>query len=72
MRDMVSVSPLRRMVMNEGQGECVTPEVGLLDSLAPRISVELIDKGSRFPKLLCSVWVMLSQCWFCPCYKGMK
>ncbi len=26
MRDMVSVSPLRRMVMNEGHGECVTPE----------------------------------------------
>jgi hypothetical protein len=44
------------------------PEAGLLDSLASRISVELIVEGSRFPRLLCSVWVMLSHRWFCPCH----
>jgi hypothetical protein len=48
------------------------PEGGLLDSLASRISVELIVVGSRFPRLLCSAWVMFSHCWFCPCHKGMK
>jgi hypothetical protein len=37
------------------------PEAGLLDSLASRISVELIVEGSRFPMLLCSVWVMLGN-----------
>jgi acetolactate synthase regulatory subunit len=39
----------------------------LLDSLASRISVELTVEGSRFPRLLCSVRVLLSHRWFCPC-----
>ncbi len=50
-----------------GTGWVCHPEAGLQDSLASRISVELIVEGSRFPRLLCSVWVMLSHRWFCPC-----
>ena len=50
-----------------GTGWLCHPEASLLDILASRISVELIVDGSRFPRLLCSVRVMLSHRWFCPC-----
>ncbi len=50
-----------------GTGWVCHPEAGLLDSLASGISVELTVGGSRFPRLLCSVRVMLSHRWFCPC-----
>ncbi len=50
-----------------GTGWVCHPEAGLLDSLASRISVELTVEGSRFPRLMCSVRVMLSHRWFCPC-----
>jgi hypothetical protein len=50
-----------------GTGWVCHSEADLLDSLASRISVELIVEGSRFPRLLCSVWDILSHCWFCPC-----
>ncbi len=50
-----------------GTGWVCHPEAGLLDSLASSISVELTVEGSRFPRLLCSVRVMLSHRWSCPC-----
>jgi hypothetical protein len=53
LRDML-IDVGAKKLMNEGQGECV-------------ISVELSGEGSRFPKLLCSVRLMLSHRWFCPC-----
>ena len=40
------------------------PKADLLGSLALKISVEPIVRGSRFSRLLCSVRALLSHRWF--------
>jgi len=44
----------------------------LIDVVAKKMMIEgqgeeLTVEGSRFPRLLCSVRVLLSHRWFCPC-----